>query len=206
MRPVKCLDELDRSQIDEVRVMMCPPEGVRLTMEAVCILLQVPPRIEKSPDPPYQKVKNYWKAAKEDLLSSAQLLLNRLKNFDRDHVPREIMETIQPYTVKESFTPEVISRASMACVAMCKWVLAMYKYGTVNREVEPKRQRLRVAQGKNEASTVLIEQAKHCIMQSALFSPMHALIQFSVCCLFVISLILSFSLFLSLSVSRSQSN
>jgi len=47
---VKCLNSLKKSDIDEVRTMGKPPAGVKLTMEACCIMFNVKPEMEKNPD------------------------------------------------------------------------------------------------------------------------------------------------------------
>ena len=47
---VKCLNSLKKSDIDEVRTMGKPPAGVKLTMEACCIMFSVKPEMEKNPD------------------------------------------------------------------------------------------------------------------------------------------------------------
>lgn len=46
---------------------------------------------------------------------------------------------LQPYIDKEEFHPEVISRVSGACTALCMWVRSMHTYYNVLQIVEPKR-------------------------------------------------------------------
>ena len=41
---------MKKSDIDEVRTMGKPPAGVKLTMEACCIMFSVKPEMEKNPD------------------------------------------------------------------------------------------------------------------------------------------------------------
>ena len=52
---VKCLNSLKKSDIDEVRTMGKPPAGVKLTMEACCIMFSVKPEMEKNPDGLFQR-------------------------------------------------------------------------------------------------------------------------------------------------------
>jgi dynein heavy chain, axonemal len=40
---VQCLNDLKKSDIDEVKSLKSPPSGVRLTMEVCCILFDVKP-------------------------------------------------------------------------------------------------------------------------------------------------------------------
>ena len=47
---VKALSTLKKSDVDEVKAMKSPPAGVKLTMEAVCIMKEVPPVKVAAPD------------------------------------------------------------------------------------------------------------------------------------------------------------
>jgi len=138
---VKSLSSLKKSDIDEVRTMGKPPFGVRLTMEACCIMFGVKPDLEKDAATG-KKVPNYFKAAGKELLSLGQKLIDKMKAFDKDNIPTKIIAQIQPYIGMEEFMPEVIKKASNACTAMCMWVRAMHKYHEVSVMVEPKKKLL----------------------------------------------------------------
>lgn len=80
---VACLKDLKKADIDEVKVMGRPPAGVRLTMEATCVLFDVKPEKVADPDNPGKKINDYFKAAQKNLLSNANQLLENMQNFDK---------------------------------------------------------------------------------------------------------------------------
>ena len=138
------LKNLKLSDLDEAAKYANPPAGVKLTMEAMCVLKAVPPKMVKAPRAA-KKVADYWEPGKK-MLADAKGLLDSMFNFDKDNIPPKIIKAVTPYIENEDFTPKKIESASKACTAMCQWVRAMHKYDKVAKEVEPKRQALRAAQ------------------------------------------------------------
>ena len=59
---VKALSTLKKSDVDEVKNMKAPPAGVKLTMEAVCIMKEIPPAKVPAPDG-RGKVDDFWDPA-----------------------------------------------------------------------------------------------------------------------------------------------
>ncbi|KAI9209204.1 dynein heavy chain and region D6 of dynein motor-domain-containing protein, partial [Polychytrium aggregatum] len=141
---VESLNSLSKNDIIEVRSMQRPPEGVKLVIEAVCIMKQIKPK-KIDGDKPGKKIDDYWEPGKA-LLSEPQKFLDSLFNFDKDNIPEHIITKIKPYIDSPEFQVSVISRVSKAATSMCQWVRAMEKYYWVSRTVEPKRQRLAEAQ------------------------------------------------------------
>ena len=72
---VQCLNKLKKSDIDEVRAMKKPPGGVKLTMQATCIMFEIPPILKPDPDKVGAKLKDYWEAAQKSLLTDANKFL-----------------------------------------------------------------------------------------------------------------------------------
>jgi len=132
---VAVLKNLKLSDLSEAAKYANPPGGVKLTMEAMCVLKNVPPKMEGAAG---QKVANYWEPGKK-MLSDGKTLLDSMFSFDKDNIPEKIIQKLQPYIENEEFTPKKIESASKACTAMCQWVHAMNKYHFVAKEVEPKR-------------------------------------------------------------------
>jgi dynein heavy chain len=64
---------LRQADLDEVRVMPNPPAGVRLTMQAACIMFDVKPVIRDDPAQLGKKIKDWWSAGYKTLLSGAGL-------------------------------------------------------------------------------------------------------------------------------------
>ncbi|KAG5177491.1 dynein heavy chain and region D6 of dynein motor-domain-containing protein [Tribonema minus] len=142
---VQCLNDLKKSDIDELKSLKSPPNGVRLAMEVCCILFDIKPVKVKDPETG-KKVDDYWDSAKKQLLADAKAFMDSLVKFDKDNIPDRIIRKVEPYTQDPEFTPAKIEKASKACTAICMWALAMYKYHFVALGVAPKRARLAEAQ------------------------------------------------------------
>jgi len=152
---IQALQTLKKDDITEVKGMKNPPGGVKLTMEAVCIMNEVKP--EKVPAPDGKgKVDDYWGPAKK-MMSDSRFLQN-LMDYDKDNIKPEIIEKIRVYTNNDAFDPELIKKASKACFGLCCWVRAMEVYDRVAKDVEPKRLRLAKAEAEfAEVSGLLAE-------------------------------------------------
>ncbi|KAI3382032.1 hypothetical protein SNEBB_005932 [Seison nebaliae] len=152
------LASLNRSDVVEVRTMTRPPDGVKLVMEAVCILLEKKPK--RVPGEKYgTKVDDYWDVAKA-LMAEPQKFLETLQNYNRDEMSEVIINKIDPYIKMEAFTPTNIARVSKAATSICIWVRAMYKYYYVFKEVAPKRAKLAEAQASLDETQRVLMQAK----------------------------------------------
>eukprot|EP00946_MAST-07B_sp_MAST-7B-sp1_P002765 g2765.t1 len=145
---------LKKSDMDELKSMKSPPGGVRLTMEAVCILMNVKPEKIKDPNGGFKKVNDYWGPSKKKLLGDTKFIKKLLK-YKKDEVPEKIVNAVAPYTKYEEFKPEVIIKASGAAAGLCKWVHAIYKYVLVSRMVAPKRAML--AKASSELAVLMEE-------------------------------------------------
>eukprot|EP01135_Chromosphaera_perkinsii_P001002 Nk52_evm16s156 gene=Nk52_evmTU16s156 len=130
---MEALDSLDKSDIAEIRVFNKPPEMVMIVMEAVCVLLGV---------------KTDWASAKQLLGDPG--FLKSLVNYDKDNIPDFVIKKLNKYTSNPNFTPEIVSRTSVACRSMCMWVLALVMYAQCYRVVQPKRVKLQESHDKLE--------------------------------------------------------
>ncbi|KAM7063036.1 dynein axonemal heavy chain 1 [Molossus nigricans] len=152
------LRNLNKSDVTEVRAMQRPPPGVKLVIEAVCILKGIKPK--KVPgEKPGSKVDDYWEPGK-GLLQDPGRFLEGLFKFDKDNIGEAVIKAIQPYIDNEEFQPAAIAKVSKACTSICQWVRAMHKYHFVAKAVEPKRQALREAQEDLEVTQKILEEAK----------------------------------------------
>ncbi|KAM3174254.1 hypothetical protein ACTXT7_010920 [Hymenolepis weldensis] len=155
LEAVKSLNKVD---IIEVRSMMRPPEGVRLVIEAVCIMKDVKPK-KVAGDKPGLKIDDYWEPGKA-LLQDPGKFLESLLNYDRDNIPDAIINKIQPYIESSSFTPQAISKVSKACTSICLWVRAMYKYHHVAKTVVPKRAAMKAAEEDLKETELVLQEAR----------------------------------------------
>lgn len=148
MQAQAALNTLTAADITIVKTMKNPPIGVKVVMEAVCILKDLPPK--KGPD----GTLDYWDSAKK-LLSNMKFL-EVLLTFDKDNIPvatiKKLQERILP---NPAFDPDKVKLASTACEGLCKWVLAIIQYDKVAKVVAPKR--IALAQAEGVRDTALAE-------------------------------------------------
>eukprot|EP00741_Cyanophora_paradoxa_P002452 tig00000076_g2377.t1 len=156
---VASLKNLNRNDIVEVRSMQRPPAGVKLVMEAVCIMQNQKPKKIDDPNKMGKKIDDYWEPAK-GLLADPNKFLESLFNFDKDNIPESVIQKIDPYIEMPDFQVESVAKVSKACTAICLWTRSMYKYYHVARSVAPKRERLRIAQESLEQTMKILNDAK----------------------------------------------
>ena len=137
---LKALKTLSKNDIVEVKAMKKPPSGVKLTMEAVCIMMNVKPK--KVPNPNGRgKIDDYWEPAQKQLLNDPKFL-QHLEKYDKDNIEPKVIEKAKPYTERDDFDPKIILKASKAAAGLCKWIHAMVKYDAVAKIVQPKKEAL----------------------------------------------------------------
>nr|XP_031838488.1 dynein heavy chain 7, axonemal-like [Nomia melanderi] len=145
------LNTLTPQDIQIVRSMKRPPAGVRLVMEAVCILKDVKPDKVQTPD---GTVEDYWKASLRML--SDMRFLESLLTFDKDNIPEKIISKIRSTILTNpNFDPERIRQVSNACEGLCRWVFALSEYDKVAKVVAPKKQAL--AKAESDYSTAMAQ-------------------------------------------------
>ncbi|XP_045470082.1 dynein axonemal heavy chain 7 [Harmonia axyridis] len=148
------LNTLTPADISVVKTMKNPPKGIKLVMEAICIIKDVKP--EKVPLPSgLGMMDDYWGPSKR-ILGDIKFL-DSLMNFDKDNIPPRIMEKLHKTILNdENFDPDKVKTASTAAEGLCKWVIAMSKYDVVAKVVAPKKLALAEAEGQyNEAMASL---------------------------------------------------
>jgi len=152
---VKALSTLKKSDIDECKNMKAPPAGVKLTMEAVCVMKEIAPVKVAAPDGK-GKVDDFWDPAKKMMNDSK--FLDSLVSYDKDNIKPEIMKKIRDkYMENEGFTPEMVKKASQAAAGLCMWVRAMETYDRVAKDVAPKRAKLAAAEAEYAEVSALLE-------------------------------------------------
>lgn len=107
--------------------MKSPPAGVKLVMEAICILKGIKP--DRIPDPSGsgKKMEDFWGPAKK--LLGDMKFLQSLHEYNKDNIPPAYMAIIRnKYITNQDFNSEKIRTASTAAEGLCKWVYAMASY------------------------------------------------------------------------------
>ncbi|KAJ3118419.1 Dynein heavy chain 7, axonemal [Phlyctochytrium bullatum] len=134
---LSALDTLKKNDIDLVKSMKNPPDGVKLVMEAVCVMKDIKP--EKIPDPSGsgRMIFDYWKSSLKML--GDPKFLESLKTFDKDDIPAHVIKKIRTtYIPNPEFKPEKVRNASSAAEGLCNWIIAMESYDRVAKVVAPK--------------------------------------------------------------------
>ncbi|KAI9224756.1 dynein heavy chain and region D6 of dynein motor-domain-containing protein [Blastocladiella britannica] len=142
---LSALDTLKKQDIDLVKAMKSPPDGVKLVLEAVCVMKDIKP--DKVPDPAGtgKMLLDYWKTSLK-MLGDARFL-ESLKLYDKDNIPPHIMKKIRAtYIPNTEFRPEKVRNASSAAEGLCSWVVAMEAYDRVIKVVAPKQAALKQAE------------------------------------------------------------
>lgn len=156
---INALDTLKPADINEVKNFKTPPGGVVLTMEAVCVLLNVPKAKMKDPNDPTKKIDDWWTPSKK-LLADPKFL-SMLKEYDRDNISPKYMKIIRSKFINDpNFQPDVVKKASVAACGMCKWVRAMEGYDRVAKVVAPKKAALAEAEAKLEVTMAALQVQK----------------------------------------------
>lgn len=150
------LNTLTTADIAVVKTMKSPPIGVRIVMEAVCILKDVKP--DKVPNPSgLGTIEDYWGASKR-VLSDIKFL-DSLINFDKDNIPPHVMQKLaQRVLSSEAFDPDKVKSASTACEGLCRWVIALTKYDVVAKVVAPKKIALAAAEAEYNVSSYCLHE------------------------------------------------
>jgi dynein heavy chain len=155
---IAALNTLTQQDITIVRTMKSPPAGVRLVMEAICVMKGVKP--DRVPDASTgRKVEDYWRPSLRVL--GDMKFLESLITFDKDNIPAAIMKQIRSrFCNNADLDPEKIKMASTACEGLCRWVLAIEKYDIVAKVVAPKKEALREAQEKLSVAMADLEKKR----------------------------------------------
>ncbi|KAG8235431.1 hypothetical protein J437_LFUL015496 [Ladona fulva] len=134
---ISALNTLKPADITVVKAMKNPPTGVKLVMEAICVMKGIKPERKPDPSGSGKMIEDYW-------ASSLKLLVIFLTSFI-------FYLKFNRFIPDRDFRPEKIKIASNACEGLCKWVLAMEVYDRVIKIVAPKKAKL--AEAESELAT-----------------------------------------------------
>ncbi|RHY34774.1 hypothetical protein DYB32_000646 [Aphanomyces invadans] len=127
----KCVANLDRRYIMEIKTFVNPPVLVHVVLNAMCVLFSVDPS---------------WDNAKK-LLSDVNFITSML-NYDKDNVPETILTKLEPYLTNEMFNKAEVEKQSIAASTMVVWIIAIEAYSRSRKLVKPKLDILDAAQAK----------------------------------------------------------
>ncbi|NXG19392.1 DYH7 protein, partial [Grallaria varia] len=156
---VGALDTLKPSDIAVVKAMKNPPAGVKLVMAAVCVIRGKKPEKITDPSGSGQKILDYWTTSQK-MLGNINFL-RELKSCSENPLPEAVMQKIRSeYLTNPEFDPQVVAKASSAAEGLCKWIKGIEVYHRVSQEIEPKKERLRVAEESLAETMALLNQKR----------------------------------------------
>lgn len=131
------VSNIKKQQLTEVRSMANPPEAVKLSMEAVCILLG-------------HKIDS-WKAVQAVLRSDS--FISNIVHFDTANLTRQLRDKMRAeYLSRPTFNFETVNRASKACGPLVKWVMAQVNYSSILDKVGPLRDEVQALEDQAETT------------------------------------------------------
>lgn len=162
-KAIAALDIVNQKDIDDMKKFTKPHERILLICKAVCIMLGFEGKLERDPNNPGKKMRNYWPTAL-GLLSGSEgiTFIQRLKEFDKDNMSEKIVAEMKRDYVYSNpeFTPEKAEFSSSSCKGMCLWVYAMIDYHDISKEVRPKQEALAKAQAELDATMAMLDGKK----------------------------------------------
>lgn len=122
---------IDKKGLQEMKVYTAPPPLVELVLKAVCLILGE---------------KESWDDAKKKILSRMDIL-EFLSSFKAGTMTeKQIKKLRDVYLNDEGFDPDKVSKVSAAAKGLCIWAGAVEALYRVEKEVEPKKAKLKKAE------------------------------------------------------------
>ena len=135
---VAVLRELQPSDIVFLKAMGTPLPTMVVGMEVACHFFEIVPKRAQvgkvAADPG-----GYFDAAKSLLLNEPKKFLDRLKSYDKEHIPDKVIKKVRPILEGEDFTLAKAQNTATALVGLNKWSKAMIAYYDLLKIVNPKR-------------------------------------------------------------------
>ncbi|KAI5960962.1 DYN1 [Candida pseudojiufengensis] len=141
------VQNIKKQHLTEIRSMINPPNGVKLTMESVCIILG------------YNVTS--WKEV-QAAVRGDDFILNIVRYDCETHLTPELREYMEKtYLSRDDFTFEAVHRASKACGPLLEWVKAQLAYSKVLKDIGPLREEVRLLEKhtlKTKAQLIAIDE------------------------------------------------
>jgi dynein heavy chain len=131
-------DAPSKKELAELRALKKPPEVVKLVMQAVCMLLGVPPAPGKDRSTG-KTVMSWWAAASGREVLGNPRLPDLLIGYDRNKLTPEIMMEVEAVLTEGGYSYEAAHAACSAATGIFKWVKATREYFYIFKEIEPRR-------------------------------------------------------------------
>jgi len=155
--PYRAFDGIFSSDLTELNCLVKPPEILRITAEAVCIMLEIKPRTVQVNE---NCCEDFWQPFKKMCCENCQQedFLNVFKNYDKNNIPNHVIKKIrEQYITDPNFTPQIVRPVSKFGASLCQWVHAMYAYALVSKRVQVKIDRIKASEKNMELQIELLQ-------------------------------------------------
>ncbi|KJP87906.1 hypothetical protein AK88_02510 [Plasmodium fragile] len=133
------LNKLKVEHLRELKAFVNPPSIVVMVMQCILTFLKEDEKyLQGKLIRP--KTLNYWILAQKTIFRDSKVFLDNLKNYDKNLIEEEMITKITPLIKNKNFNPKFVRKASKACETMCQWILAIYHYFIINKELKPKKE------------------------------------------------------------------
>ena len=103
---LNALKTLKVNDFVEMKSFQNPPKLIRLTMDAVCIMM------ERKPKKGQDGSDDYWEEAKK-LLADPQKFIKTLEKYNRNNIPEKVIQKMTTFlAANKQFQPQTIAKAS----------------------------------------------------------------------------------------------
>jgi dynein heavy chain len=138
------VSKLTKKDLAELRSLKHPPKVVKLVLQALCMIIGVPPAEKLSKKTGKPKL-SYWKAAQGPRVLGDPELPDKLLKFRREEVSQETMLEIEEVLNAQGYSHESAKNASVAASSIFKWVNSTREYFYIYEKIEPTRNSLELA-------------------------------------------------------------
>jgi dynein heavy chain, axonemal len=141
---------LDKNSITELKAMSNPPIAVRMTLQAMCLIIDPNPK-ERIKNEKTLKMETDWWAASVRNLTNPKLLSD-LVNFNTESIADGVINNLGKFlndpNNKDILTVQNVANSSQACECIIQWIYGVYNFYFVNKKVKPKKESLKIADQK----------------------------------------------------------
>lgn len=132
------VQNIRKSQLDEVRALGRPPMAVQLTMEMVCVMIG-----ETSTD--WTEIRKVIR--RDDFIAT-------VVNFNPMTLTPKLVKRAQEYLNNPELDAASVDRASKACGPLYMWAQSQIAYSTILRKIKPLRDEVEALEGRSATLTL----------------------------------------------------
>ncbi|GBG31493.1 Dynein heavy chain, cytoplasmic [Hondaea fermentalgiana] len=122
----KAVSDIRRAHLDEMRSLNNPPAAVKLTLEAVCVMLGL----------------SFTSWADIRRILQRREFIPDVVNFQSEDLTEDRRAKVQKMLENPDFVEEKVLHANKACVALFKWIVSQLDYAGILLRIQPLREEI----------------------------------------------------------------